>query len=108
LLKKLITVDESATSEDAITLMHRHRIERVLVVDDDFYLKGLITVKDILMSSEYPIAAKDKQGSLYVGAAVGVGDDTDERVNALVAAGVDVIVVIRLMGTLKASLTECP
>jgi IMP dehydrogenase len=73
--------------------MHRHRIERVLVVDDDFYLKGLITVKDILMSSEYPIAAKDKQGSLYVGAAVGVGDDTDERVNALVAAGVDVIVV---------------
>jgi IMP dehydrogenase len=91
--EKLITVDESATSEDAITLMHRHRIERVLVVDDDFYLKGLITVKDILMSSEYPIAAKDKQGSLYVGAAVGVGDDTDERVNALVAAGVDVIVV---------------
>ena len=91
--EKLITVDESATSEDAITLMHRHRIERVLVVDDDFYLKGLITVKDILMSSEYPIAAKDKQGSLYVGAAVGVGDDTDERVDALVAAGVDVIVV---------------
>ena len=91
--EKLITVDESATSEDAITLMHRHRIERVLVVDDDFYLKGLITVKDILMSSEYPIAAKDKQGSLYVGAAVGVGDDTDERVGALVAAGVDVIVV---------------
>jgi IMP dehydrogenase len=91
--EKLITVDESATSEDAITLMHRHRIERVLVVDDDFYLKGLITVKDILMSSEYPIAAKDKQGSLYVGAAVGVGDDTDKRVEALVAAGVDVIVV---------------
>jgi IMP dehydrogenase len=91
--EKLITVDESATSEDAITLMHRHRIERVLVVDDDFYLKGLITVKDILMSSEYPIAAKDKQGSLYVGAAVGVGEDTDKRVEALVAAGVDVIVV---------------
>lgn len=91
--EKLITVDESATSEDAITLMHRHRIERVLVVDDDFYLKGLITVKDILMSSEYPIAAKDKQGSLYVGAAVGVGEDTDKRVEALVAAGADVIVV---------------
>ena len=63
--EKLITVDEQATSEDAITLMHQHRIERVLVVDDGFHLKGLITVKDILMSSEYPIAAKDTQGSLY-------------------------------------------
>jgi IMP dehydrogenase len=74
--EKLITVDEQATSEDAITLMHQHRIERVLVVDDGFHLKGLITVKDILMSSEYPIAAKDTQGSLYVGAAVGTGEDT--------------------------------
>jgi IMP dehydrogenase len=90
---KLITVDERATSEDAITLMHQHRIERVLVVDDEFHLKGLITVKDILMSSEYPIAAKDTQGSLYVGAAVGTGEDTDKRVEALVASGVDVIVV---------------
>ena len=90
---KLITVDERATSEDAITLMHQNRIERVLVVDDEFHLKGLITVKDILMSSEYPIAAKDTQGSLYVGAAVGTGEDTDKRVEALVASGVDVIVV---------------
>ena len=90
---KLITVDERATSEDAITLMHQHRIERVLVVNDEFHLKGLITVKDILMSSEYPIAAKDTQGSLYVGAAVGTGEDTDKRVEALVASGVDVIVV---------------
>jgi IMP dehydrogenase len=73
--------------------MHQHRIERVLVVDDEFHLKGLITVKDILMSSEYPIAAKDTQGSLYVGAAVGTGEDTDKRVEALVASGVDVIVV---------------
>ncbi|MCH1424780.1 MAG: IMP dehydrogenase [Burkholderiales bacterium] len=91
--EKLITVDEQATSEDAITLMHQHRIERVLVVDDGFHLKGLITVKDILMSSEYPIAAKDTQGSLYVGAAVGTGEDTEKRVEALVTAGVDVIVV---------------
>jgi IMP dehydrogenase len=90
---KLITVDERATSEDAITLMHQHRIERVLVVDDEFHLKGLITVKDILMSSEYPMAAKDTQGSLYVGAAVGTGEDTNKRVEALVASGVDVIVV---------------
>lgn len=91
--EKLITVDEQASSEDAITLMHQHRIERVLVVDKQFHLKGLITVKDILMSSEYPIAAKDTQGSLYVGAAVGTGEDTEKRVEALVAAGVDVIVV---------------
>ena len=91
--EKLITVDEQVTSEDAITLMHQHRIERVLVVDDGFHLKGLITVKDILMSSEYPIAAKDTQGSLYVGAAVGTGEDTEKRVEALVTAGVDVIVV---------------
>ncbi|MDA1331832.1 MAG: IMP dehydrogenase [Proteobacteria bacterium] len=91
--EKLITVDEKASIEDAITLLHQHRIERVLVVDDKFHLKGLITVKDILMSSEYPMAAKDAQGSLYVGAAVGVGGDTEQRVEALVAAGVDVIVV---------------
>ena len=91
--KKLITVGENASSEDAIALMHQHRIERVLVVDDKFHLKGLITVKDILMASEYPMAAKDDQGSLYVGAAVGVGGDTEQRVEALVAAGVDVIVV---------------
>jgi IMP dehydrogenase len=90
---RLVTVPESATNDEAMKLMHKHRLERVLVVNDSFELKGLITVKDILMSSEHPYAAKDKQGSLRVGAAVGVGEGTDERVEALVAAGADVIVV---------------
>ncbi|MEK9653168.1 MAG: IMP dehydrogenase [Betaproteobacteria bacterium] len=91
--EKLVTVTEGASNEEAMRLMHKHRIERVLVVDKNFHLKGLITVKDILMSSEYPKAAKDKQGSLLVGAAVGVGEGTDERIEKLVNAGVDVIVV---------------
>ena len=73
--------------------MHDNRLERVLVVDNEFRLKGLITAKDILKSSEHPFAAKDNQGRLLVGAAVGVGDKTDERVDRLIAAGVDVIVV---------------
>ena len=90
---RLVTVPERATSDEAMRLMHKHRLERVLVVNDSFELKGLITVKDILMSSEHPSAAKDGQGSLRVGAAVGVGEGTDERVEALVAAGADVIVV---------------
>lgn len=91
--KKLVTVREGASREDAKQLMHRHRIERVLVVDDDFRLLGLVTVKDILKESEHPAACKDPQGKLRVGAAVGVGEGTEERVAALVAAGVDVIVV---------------
>jgi len=90
---RLVTVPERATNDEAMRLMHKHRLERVLVVNDSFELKGLITVKDILMSSEHPSAAKDAQGSLRVGAAVGVGEGTDERVEALVAAGADVIVV---------------
>jgi len=73
--------------------MHQHRLERVLVVDPSFELKGLITVKDILKSTEHPRACKDELGRLRVGAAVGTGPDTDERVDALVAAGVDVLVV---------------
>ena len=73
--------------------MHRHRLERVLVVNDRFELRGLITVKDILKSTEHPNACKDELGQLRVGAAVGTAGDTDERVEALVAAGVDVIVV---------------
>ena len=73
--------------------MHQHRLERVLVVNDTFELKGLITVKDILKSTEHPLACKDELGRLRVGAAVGTAGDTDERVDALVAAGVDVIVV---------------
>ena len=89
----LVTVPESASNKEAMELMHDHRLERVLVVNDDFELKGLITVKDILMTSEHPNAAKDEHGSLRVGAAVGVGEGTDERVSALVEAGVDVIIV---------------
>ncbi|WP_348944176.1 IMP dehydrogenase [Chitinibacter sp. FCG-7] len=90
---KLVTVREGTSIEDARTLMHEHRLERVLVVDDAFKLKGLITVKDIIKTSEHPLAAKDEQGRLRVGAAVGVGAGTDERVKLLVEAGVDVIVV---------------
>ena len=73
--------------------MHKHRLERVLVVNDAFELRGLITVKDILKSSEHPLACKDDFGRLRVGAAVGVGEGTEERVALLVEAGVDVIVV---------------
>jgi len=91
--EKLVTVKEGTSIEDARTLMHEHRLERVLVVDDAFTLKGLITVKDIVKTSEHPLAAKDEQGRLRVGAAVGVGAGTDERVQLLVEAGVDVIVV---------------
>ena len=90
---RLVTVRESATLEEAQALLHKSRLERVLVVNDKFELRGLITVKDILKSSEYPYACKDEQGKLRVGAAVGVGDGTEERVGALVEAGVDVIVV---------------
>src|SRR5256885_10888144 len=91
--KKLITVREGASREEAMKLMHQHRLERVLVVDDEFHLKGLVTVKDILKESEHPNACKDAQGKLRVGAAVGVGEGTDERVAALVEAGADVLVV---------------
>ena len=90
---KLITVREGASREEAMALMHRHRLERVLVVDEDFTLKGLVTVKDILKEVEHPNACKDPHGKLRVGAAVGVGDDTDQRVAALVEAGADVLVV---------------
>ncbi len=90
---RLVTVRESATLEEAQALLHKSRLERVLVVNDKFELRGLITVKDILKSSEHPHACKDDQGKLRVGAAVGVGEGTEERVGALVEAGVDVIVV---------------
>src|SRR5919204_1355634 len=91
--KKLITVREGASREEAMKLMHQHRLERVLVIDDAFHLKGLVTVKDILKEVEHPNACKDAQGKLRVGAAVGVGEGTDERVAALVEAGADVLVV---------------
>ena len=91
--ERLITVKENTSLEDARNLMHQHRIERVLVVNDAFELCGLMTVKDILKSSEHPLASKDSQGRLRAGAAVGVGEGTEERVTLLAEAGVDVIVV---------------
>jgi len=90
---RLVTVPEGADLEVAKELMHRHRLERVLVVNDRMELLGLVTVKDILKATEHPDACKDDQGRLRVGAAVGVASDNEERVAALVAAGVDVIVV---------------
>jgi len=90
---RLITVKEGAASEEVLQLLHRNRIEKILVVNDDFALRGLITVKDIQKNTDYPNAAKDTATRLLVGAAVGVGGDTDRRVEALVAAGVDVLVV---------------
>jgi IMP dehydrogenase len=91
--ERLVTVKEGASREEVVALLHKHRLERVLVVDDDFALRGLITVKDITKATEYPSACKDEHGRLRAGAAVGVGGDTDERVAALVEAGVDVLVV---------------
>ena len=91
--EKLITVKEGASREEARALMHKHRIERVLVVNDAFELRGLITVKDILKSSEHPSACKDELGRLRVGAAIGVGEGTNERAAMLVDAGVDVLIV---------------
>jgi IMP dehydrogenase len=90
---RLVTVAEGTDLEDAKSLMHRHRLERVLVVNGNMELRGLITVKDILKGIEHPNACKDELGRLRVGAAVGTGADADERVEALVSAGVDVIVV---------------
>ncbi|TCZ87096.1 IMP dehydrogenase [Lysobacter sp. N42] len=90
---RLVTVREGAPDDEVLDLLHRHRIEKVLVVNDDFALRGLITVKDIQKKRDNPNAAYDSSGRLLVGAAVGVGGDTEARVEALVAAGVDVIVV---------------
>ncbi len=91
--KRLVTVKEGAAIEEAKELIRMHRLERVLVVDDEFKLRGLITVKDILKSTEHPLANKDASGCLRAGAAVGVGAGTEERVELLVEAGVDVVVV---------------
>lgn len=91
--ERLVTVREGATLDEAKALMHQHRLERVLVVNEAFELRGLMTVKDIQKATERPNAARDPQGKLRVGAAVGVGEGTEERVEALVKAGVDVIVV---------------
>jgi IMP dehydrogenase len=91
--ERLVTVKEGASLDEAKALMHKHRLERVLVVNDGFELRGLITVKDITKATEHPLAAKDEQGKLRVGAAIGVGEGTEERAERLVRAGVDVLVV---------------
>ena len=91
--EKLVTVKEGADLEEVRELLHRNRIEKVLVVNDNFELQGMITVKDMNKAQTYPLAAKDAQGRLRVGASVGTSADTNERVEALVAAGADVLVV---------------
>ena len=90
---RLITVREGASLDEAKELMHKHRLERVLVVDKDMRLRGLVTVKDFLKSTEHPDASKDQQGKLRVGAAVGVARGTEERIERLAEAGVDLMVV---------------
>jgi IMP dehydrogenase len=90
---RLVTVKPGVGLDEAKEILHQHRIEKLLVVDDDFELKGLITVKDIEKKIQYPNACKDERGRLRVGAAVGVGDDWEERVESLVRAGVDLVAV---------------
>jgi IMP dehydrogenase len=104
--ERLVVVREGARREEALSLMHKHRLERVLVVSKNFELRGLITVKDILKSSEHPNACKDPLGRLRVGAAVGVGEGTEERAEALVEAGADVIVVDTAHGHSKGVLSR--
>ncbi len=91
--ERLVTVHEGASREEIVTLLHKHRIEKLLVINDRFQLRGMITVKDIQKSSDFPHACKDEWGRLRAGAAVGTGGDTEERVAALAGADVDVIVV---------------
>jgi len=89
----LVTVEEGASQDEVLELLHRHRIEKVLVVNKDFKLRGLITVKDIQKSRDFPNAAKDNSEQLLAAAAVGTGGDTEERISALVKAGIDIVVV---------------
>lgn len=91
--KRLVTVKEGAPREEALALLHKHRLERVLIINDQYELKGLITVKDITKTTEHPNASKDSQERLRVGAAIGVGEGSKERAEALIEAGVDVLVV---------------
>ncbi len=90
---RLVTVREGADDEEVLSLLHQHRIEKVLVVADDFELRGMITAKDFQKATDFPHACKDDRGALRVGAAVGTGYGTEERLEALVAAGVDIIIV---------------
>jgi len=98
---KLITVKEGADKEEVLSLLHKYRIEKVLIVNDDFELRGMITAKDFQKAVDYPLACKDPRGALRVGAAVGTGGDSDERVEQLVASGVDLIVVDTAHGHTK-------
>ncbi len=91
--ERLVTVKEGADEDEVLTLLHRYRIEKVLVVDDNFQLRGMITAKDFQKATDFPLACKDALGALRVGAAVGTGADTPDRVEALLAAGVDVVIV---------------
>jgi IMP dehydrogenase len=91
--ERLVTVTEGADEEEVVSLLHQHRIEKVLVVGDNFELRGMITAKDFQKAKDFPRACKDSSGALRVGAAVGTGHDTDDRVDALVEAGVDVVIV---------------
>jgi IMP dehydrogenase len=91
--ERLVTVREGAPEEEVLGLLHKYRIEKVLVVDDNFGLRGMITAKDFQKAKDFPLACKDESGALRVGAAVGTGGDTADRVDALIEAGVDVIVV---------------
>lgn len=91
--KRLVTVKEGSSREEALALLHKHRLERVLIINDQYELKGLITVKDITKTTEHPNASKDSQERLRVGAAIGVGEGSKERAEALIEAGVDVLIV---------------
>ena len=91
--ERLVTVQEGADDDEVLSLLHKHRIEKVLVVDKNFELRGMITAKDFQKASDFPRACKDERGALRVGAAVGTGFDTDERLGELTAAGVDIVVI---------------
>ncbi|MDI6846086.1 MAG: IMP dehydrogenase [Candidatus Saccharicenans sp.] len=113
--RELVTVPVGTPLEEAEKLFHKHKVEKILIVDENYHLKGLITYKDILKRIQYPLASKDKLGRLRVGAAVGVGSDALDRVAALVKAGCDVIVVDtahghsrRVMETIKLIRKEYP
>jgi IMP dehydrogenase len=99
--ERLVTVREGADKDEVLGLLHKHRIEKVLVIDRAFRLRGMITVKDIQKAHDYPLACKDSRGALRVGAAVGTGIDTEERVSLLVEAGVDVVIIDTAHGHTK-------